>query len=86
MVDPFEKLRAALAAPPDLLAPKRSKRRVQSLIEKAGDSAVVLNACHYQNFCSKYALSSSRSDGLSLAVRFNARKAHNNAPASRSDA
>jgi hypothetical protein len=31
-----------------------------------------LKPCHYPNYCAKYALSSSRSDGLNLAVRFNA--------------
>jgi SAM-dependent methyltransferase len=40
----FKKLRATLAAPPDpFLVTKRSKRRVQSLIEKTGDGAVILN-------------------------------------------
>jgi len=44
MTGPFKKLRATLAAPPDpFLAPRRSKRRVQWLIEKAGDGAVILN-------------------------------------------
>src|SRR5262245_8979798 len=44
-----------------------------------------LSPCHYPDFCTKGAFSSSRSDGLNLAVRFNARKARRNAPASRSD-
>lgn len=44
MTGPFKKLRSALAAPPDpFLMTKRSKRRVQSLIEKAGEDAVILN-------------------------------------------
>jgi SAM-dependent methyltransferase len=44
MTGPFKKLRATLAAPPDpFLVTKRSKRRVQWLIEKAGDAAVILN-------------------------------------------
>jgi SAM-dependent methyltransferase len=44
MTGPFKKLRATLAAPPDpFLVTNRSKRRVQSLIDKAGAAAVILN-------------------------------------------
>jgi SAM-dependent methyltransferase len=44
MPDPLKKLRAALAAPPEpFLVTNRSKRRVRSLIEKAGEAAVILN-------------------------------------------
>src|SRR5215475_11636998 len=44
MTDPFKKLRATLAAPPDpFLVTNRSKRRVRSLIEKMSEAAVILN-------------------------------------------
>src|SRR5262245_5028032 len=44
MPDPLRKLRAILAAPPDpFLVTNRSKRRVELLIEKAGNDAVILN-------------------------------------------
>lgn len=44
MPDPFKKVRAVLAAPPEpFLVTNRTKRRVQSLIEKAGDDALILN-------------------------------------------
>jgi SAM-dependent methyltransferase len=44
MTGAFKKLRATLAAPPDpFLVTNRTKRRVQSLIDKAGDDAVILN-------------------------------------------
>jgi ubiquinone/menaquinone biosynthesis C-methylase UbiE len=44
MPDPFKKLRAALAVPPEpFLVTNRAKRRVWSLIEKTGDAAVILN-------------------------------------------
>ena len=44
MIGAFKKLTATLAAPPDpFLVTRRSERRVQSLIEKARDDAVILN-------------------------------------------
>lgn len=44
MPDLLKKLRAALAAPPEpFLVTGRTKQRVQSLIEKAGGDAVILN-------------------------------------------
>lgn len=52
MPDPLKKLRAALAAPPyPFLVTNRSKRRVQSLIEKAGAGAVILKVgAGYTNY------------------------------------
>ncbi len=44
MPDPFKKLRATLAAPPDpFLVTGRTMRRVQSLIENKGAGSVILN-------------------------------------------
>jgi len=44
MSDPLKKLRAILAAPPEpFLVTSRTKRRIQSLIEKAGAGALILN-------------------------------------------
>lgn len=44
MPDPFKKLRATLAAPPDpFLVTGRSKQRVQSLIERTKHDAIILN-------------------------------------------
>jgi len=44
MSDPLKKVRAVLAAPPEpFLVTSRTKRRVQSLIGKAGGDAVILN-------------------------------------------
>src|SRR5262245_18833805 len=37
-------------------------------------SDLYLASCHYPHLCEKFALSASRSDGLNLAVRFNAGK------------
>ncbi len=44
MADPLKKLRAILAAPPEpFLVTSRTERRVRSLIESAGERAVILN-------------------------------------------
>jgi SAM-dependent methyltransferase len=44
MPDPLKKIRALLAAPPEpFLVTGRTAERVRSLIEKAGDGAVILN-------------------------------------------
>lgn len=44
MPDPLKKLRALLAAPPEpFLVTSRTERRVRSLIESAGERAVILN-------------------------------------------